>query len=97
MRAAGFFVCKLKKVSNASKEAAGGGSDAEDGAEALADGAGADPDLDAPRADAIVGNGAPAWAGKAASRGKAQARDAATAGAPLHRRQSKVQLALHMR
>ncbi len=82
-RGAGFFVCKLKKVSNVIKEAAGGGSDAEDGgAEALPDGAGADLDLDASRAGAAVGNGAPAWAGKAASRGKAQARVAAAAGAP---------------
>ena len=83
---AGFFVCKLKKVSNAKKEAAGGDADEadDDGAEELAMGAplnpNPDPDGDpstsgrAATEPVVVGNGAPMWsAGSARSKAQPQA------------------------
>ena len=81
-------MCKLKKVSNAKKEAAGGDADerGDDGAEALAAGAPPNPDPDpdgdpgtSGRAAAeavVVVNGAPMWAAGSA-RSKAQPQAAA--------------------
>lgn len=81
-------MCKLKKVSNAKKEAAGGDVDEpdDDGAEELVAGVLSNPDPDPdggpstsgrPAAEPVVaGNGVPMWAAGSA-RGKAQPQAAA--------------------
>ena len=73
-------MCKLKKVSNAKKEAAGGDADEpdDDGAEELAAGAPSPPDPDtdgdpstsgrAAAQPVVAGNGVPMWAAGSARR-----------------------------
>lgn len=98
--AAGFFVCKLKKVANAKKEAGDDDADdaqadaGEDGAEELSVDAGASPNpspstraTGAAAAAAANGGGAPMWAGKGLARTKAQPSPAVAEGA-VHASQS---------